>query len=902
MFQPTKVIDIELSHPLTTVEGLDGYGTLKSLVRLHGTPLGYIQTPVINGRCSSTDLSQVILAELSQPIMRRHLCNLLTAPLPPEGWSVADLVNALPPVYDGPLPLVTVAVCTRDRTDNLTLCLDALNQLDYPNLDILIVDNAPSDDAIERLVHTPYPNIRYVCEPRPGLDWARNRAIIEAQGEIIAYTDDDVIVDPCWVKALVQPFIEDSAVMAVTGLVTPYELETEAQTLFEIYGGFGRGFKRGWYQVNPLGGDEWEYRGTGRFGTGANMAYRRRLFDLIGPFDPALDVGTVTNGGGDLEMFFRVLKEGHILVYEPSAIVRHRHRREYEQLYAQIANNGSLYSFFVRSALAYPDERWAFFRLGMWWFWWWLIRRLLLSFLRPSRLPRGLIWGELFGIFKGLFRYQKAQQIAIEIAETYGVDDQIEQVEKSDVALKGNRDQYATAVRMVDISQSLKALTDINEYANVRVFVTYSSKLLGQFNLSHFYRSIGVTELREAIVDALMEKLIEPGSQRSQDAIWADLLSALKAHYTPTEEQHNTVQVNSRLPAYISVSIIVATYDRPSDLYSCLEHLVAQKCEREVEIIVIDNHPNSGLTPPIVVQFPEVMLVNEPRPGVSYARNAGINASSGDIIVTTDDDVITPSDWLEKLLTPFARNDIIAVTGNILPAELETVAQLSFETYGGLGRGFEPLEVDGKWFETFTFDAVPTWELGGTANAAFRATIFNHPQIGLMDETLGPGLPSGVGEDTYLFYKILKAGHTIMYEPDAYLWHKHRRTLRALRRQIYNYSKGHVAYHLTTLFQDHDLRALLRLGIWLPLGHLWRIIQRVRGKSGYTLLFLMIEIAGNLVGPWALWRSHWRVKRLGRSEPYVPGARRSSAGQGLPLIENQPTSPEMERHITTGIS
>ena len=98
--------------------------------------------------------------------------------------------------YVGTLPLVTVAVCTRDRTDDLARCLDSLSCLDYPALEVLVVDNAPSSNATERLVRTRYPNWRYVCEPRPGLNWARNRAIIESSGEIIAYTDDDVVVDP----------------------------------------------------------------------------------------------------------------------------------------------------------------------------------------------------------------------------------------------------------------------------------------------------------------------------------------------------------------------------------------------------------------------------------------------------------------------------------------------------------------------------------------------------------------------------------------------------------------------------------------------------------------------------------------------------------------------------------
>ena len=70
----------------------------------------------------------------------------------------------------------------------------------------------------------------------------------------------------------------------------------------------------------------------------------------------------------------------------------------------------------------------------------------------------------------------------------------------------------------------------------------------------------------------------------------------------------------------------------------------------------------------------------------------------------------------------------------------------------------------------------------------------------------------GCSEDTYLFYKILKAAIRSSYEPAAYVWHKHRRDLAALRRQLYNYSKGHVAYQLTTLLRDHDRRAVGAIG------------------------------------------------------------------------------------------
>ena len=92
----------------------------------------------------------------------------------------------------------------------------------------------------------------------------------------------------------------------------------------------------------------------------------------------------------------------------------------------------------------------------------------------------------------------------------------------------------------------------------------------------------------------------------------------------------------------------------------------------------------------------------------------------------------------------------------------------------------------------------------------------------------------------------------------------------ALRRQIYNYSKGHVSYHLTTLFRDRDARSLWQLMLHLPRFHLRRIVKYFLRRNPYPLSLIMLEIAGNLVGPWTLWRSHRRVRRLGRSTPYAP--------------------------------
>ena len=403
------VVDLESTAPDIPPSGA---GRTPILVRLHGEPLGLLEAPP--GGCTGDALVRLAFQRFEWPIMRHLAADGFGAPPgPPLAHGIAA-----PCVRAGYVPssTLTVAVCTRNRAHQLRECLAALERLDYPPhlLDRLVVDNAPSDEQTKRTV-AEHPGIRYVREPRPGLDWARNRAVLDSSADIIAYTDDDVSVDAGWAKAVARAFDEEPDAACVTGLVLPDELDTPAQMIFEHYGGFARGFERRTYRVDVEGGRLVMplYGGTGRFGTGANMAFRRAFLQTCGGFDPALDVGTATNGGGDLEMFFRVLKAGRTLVYEPSAVVRHRHRRDLDALVAQIANNGiGFYSYLVRSARAWPDERWAAVRLGLWWLWWWNLRRPLRAVVRPGAVPRSLMAAELRGSLIGLWRYRSARRRA----------------------------------------------------------------------------------------------------------------------------------------------------------------------------------------------------------------------------------------------------------------------------------------------------------------------------------------------------------------------------------------------------------------------------------------------------------------------------------------------------------
>ncbi|WP_246510096.1 glycosyltransferase family 2 protein [Bradyrhizobium glycinis] len=224
---------------------------------------------------------------------------------------------------------VSVAVCTRDRPEDLKRCIDALLRMPDDGQEILVIDNAPSSDATAMMIQQ-MSRIRYVREDRPGLNVARNRALEEARGELVLFTDDDAAPDPLWLRRLARNF-DDPLVLASTGLTMALELSSAAQIDFQRYGGFVRGFKRVVYDAaehDPL--LAWHA------GAGVNMAIRRSAVQLVGSFDEAFDAGTPTHAGGDSEMFRRILSAGYRIVYDPEALNWHRHRKSADELRRQL--------------------------------------------------------------------------------------------------------------------------------------------------------------------------------------------------------------------------------------------------------------------------------------------------------------------------------------------------------------------------------------------------------------------------------------------------------------------------------------------------------------------------------------------------------------------------------------
>lgn len=312
-----------------------------------------------------------------------------------------------------PLPSLTVAVCTHARPERLARCLDAIALLEVlPGLaapEVLVVDNAPPDGRT-REVAVARPSVRYVVEPVPGLNFGRNRALVEATGDWIAFLDDDVVPDPTWLAGLMAAWREHPDARAVTGLVLPFALETEAQILFERAGGFRRGCRT--IRHEPRWPEDPRYpAGAGTFGAGANMAFHRATLLDLGGFDEALDTGPPLPGGGDLDAFYSVLHAGHPLVYEPAAFVFHEHRRDLNGLRHQYYTWGLGFMAYVGKHLrGDPAMRGRFRSLVRWWHRY-QARNLKASLRGRHPLPPEMVWAEWRGGLVGMTgEYRRSQR------------------------------------------------------------------------------------------------------------------------------------------------------------------------------------------------------------------------------------------------------------------------------------------------------------------------------------------------------------------------------------------------------------------------------------------------------------------------------------------------------------
>ena len=391
---PTKVVQIDLAAPILPVEGLAGYQRIWMLVRYGRRPIGWV-------RCARS---------ITGPTLRPEtIRNLVCQQLGLQVWDT--LRTGLLPAAPRSAPPISIIICTRDHPDLLRRQLQSIAKLVYPCHEVLVIDNAPRHDGTQRIC-AEFPFVRRILEPAPGLDYARNTGWRNARYDIVAYTDDDATVDPHWLAAIGEAFA-DEHVQCVTGLTLPMLLETPAQEFFEMYGGMQRGFRRRVYR--PGAWNTFYPLGSGHFGTGANLALRRSMLQRLGGFDDALDTGSLTRGGGDLDIMASVIRAGGTLVYEPLALAWHEHRRTMPQLEGQMFDYGfGFFAYLTKYARHDLELQNHALKLMKKWFAWWGVKRLARNVKDALRLrphfPIGLILREMLGFVFGPPAYARARR------------------------------------------------------------------------------------------------------------------------------------------------------------------------------------------------------------------------------------------------------------------------------------------------------------------------------------------------------------------------------------------------------------------------------------------------------------------------------------------------------------
>jgi GT2 family glycosyltransferase len=401
--KPALIVDYDVDSPIDAFIGnlpdVTNYQYIWVLLRRSGRPVDIVEVS------ATTD------------DLREQLLHCVRATPPPV---IADRQSqsAPSPAEVVTAPTVTVAICTRDRPNDLVRALESLRLQTYRDFRVLVVDNAPTGDVTAAAVncfHDRLTQLDYVVEPTPGLSRARNCAVETISTDIVAWMDDDETADENWLAEIIDTFRRHPDAAAVSGSVVPAELETWPQWWFEQYGGHrkGRGFSKVVFPHGDTGVQNPLYP-LPAFGAGANMAFRRDVLVTLGGFDYGLGAGTPTFGGEDTLVFSQLLLSGHTVVYQPAAMTRHFHRRSYPALKHQMFGYGvGLTAYYV--ALLRWDWRLVVPLLG-------LVPRALGDLLGadksavttglPGDFPPGLRRRKLRGMLLGPVAYLRARRVA----------------------------------------------------------------------------------------------------------------------------------------------------------------------------------------------------------------------------------------------------------------------------------------------------------------------------------------------------------------------------------------------------------------------------------------------------------------------------------------------------------
>jgi cellulose synthase/poly-beta-1,6-N-acetylglucosamine synthase-like glycosyltransferase len=313
----------------------------------------------------------------------------------------------------------------------------------------------------------------------------------------------------------------------------------------------------------------------------------------------------------------------------------------------------------------------------------------------------------------------------------------------------------------------------------------------------------------------------------------------------------------------VKVSVIVPAYNAENTISECLSSLLNQNYpKRSYEIIVVDDGSTDS-TREVVKKFKGVKLIEQKHKGPAAARNLGAKHAKGNILLFTDADCIPDKDWIRYMVEPFKNKEIVAVQG--------TYKTLNKESLIARFAGYEIEERHKKMEKQKYIDFV------GTFSAGYRKDVFL--KFGGFDESF----PEASGEDPELSFRISKAGYKMVFQPKAFVFHRHPDTLFKFLRQkfshaywrVYLYKKHYEKFlkHAYTPKSVYLQIGLLGLACVFLLLSIWRIALLIFG-------IFLLGISFLLTLPLSI-RILKRDKPVGILSPFIIILRDFSSGLGI---------------------
>ncbi|QSA98439.1 glycosyltransferase [Methylococcus sp. EFPC2] len=299
----------------------------------------------------------------------------------------------------------------------------------------------------------------------------------------------------------------------------------------------------------------------------------------------------------------------------------------------------------------------------------------------------------------------------------------------------------------------------------------------------------------------------------------------------------------------VSISIIVCTYNRADSLVSTLQALVNLRVPPglEWEVIVVDNNSHDD-TSEIVrskqASFPQLRYLFEQRQGLSHARNSGIAAARGELLLFTDDDVQPEPDWVVEVLQGMEKYDATACGGYIAPLwDSPPPSWLTERLYGFLAIKTDERERRILKESEFPFGA----------NMAFRREVFS--RFGVFDPDLGrKGSVLAGCEEFDLIGRLIASSEVVVYLPDARV--HHRVEAFRTRKSYFRKWRLHNSRNLAETYGLPGDRKLLGIPLYL-FGQFWRAIRtalyaRIKLPADEALLKELVvwHFLGTVQGLW----------------------------------------------------